>query len=89
MRLALVSADGSRRNTRVIGLDGGLDYDSLSGSNPIDNVVGFTLERAYDSDARPLPYMLLNVTVRIDDGPETQGPDSATRASPRPLDMTA
>lgn len=67
MRLALISLGGTPANTSVVGLDSGLDYDSLSGTNPIDNVAGFTLERAYDADAKPLPYMLLNVTVRIED----------------------
>jgi hypothetical protein len=59
MRLALISLDGSVANTRVINADTGED---------VENVTGFTLMKPDDEDG---PRLLLNVTVRIDDEPDT------------------
>lgn len=69
MKLALLS-DGTVAGTRIVAPETG---------DEVENVAGHTLDRAIGEDGRPLPYMLLNLTVRIEDGPGTP--------SVRPLDM--
>jgi hypothetical protein len=80
MRLSLLSMAGTPTSTRIIVTD---DDGKI---NTLRNVTGFTFMRPDDTDEGPSPFLLLNLTVRIEDESLAEAPE-ANEGFTHPLDM--